>query len=50
MIIVCEIILFLPQNVCRSATLSTMAEMYGRAGMDWFTGIHIWLYSYVLHV
>ena len=27
------------QNVCRSATLSTMAEMYGRAGMDWFTGM-----------
>ena len=30
--------LALPQNICRSATLSTMAEMYGRAGMDWFTG------------
>lgn len=27
------------QNVCRSATLSTMAELYGRSGMDWiFTG------------
>ncbi|CAI8010569.1 Myotubularin-related protein 14 [Geodia barretti] len=34
---VMPVILFENKNVCRSATLSTMAEMYGRAGMDWFT-------------
>ena len=23
------------QNICRSSTLSTMAELYGRTGFDW---------------
>ena len=34
--IACKLLL---QNICRSATLSTMAELYGRSGVDWiFTG------------
>ena len=27
------------QNVCRSSTLSSMAELYGRSGFDWILAL-----------
>eukprot|EP00731_Ephydatia_muelleri_P001313 Em0001g1313a len=34
---VMPVLLYRNKNICRSATLATMMELYGRSGIDWFT-------------
>ena len=42
MYIILMIFSFISKNICRSSTLSTAMELYGRSGLDWmFSGRRI---------